>query len=146
MDIPNIVTLITLALTLILSFSEIRRRRAESDKSKADAAETLTESVLKLLTPKDEEISKLNSKLSNLTAQIVVMEEDRRIERDRFNQEILTTNNRIVDLTNQVEFVIGELRRSDTALEYLAAVTQITFPKETDQAIKIRRGQIPKPF
>jgi len=146
MDIPNIVTLITLALTLILSFSEIRRRRAESDKSKADAAETLTESVLKLLTPKDEEISKLNTKLSNLTAQIVVMEEDRRIERDRFNQEILTTNNRIVDLTNQVEFVIGELRRSDTALEYLAAVTQITFPKETDQAIKIRRGQIPKPF
>lgn len=148
-SIGNIVTLVTLALTLILSFSEIRRRKAESDKSEADsdkskaeAAETLTDSVLKLLIPKDEEISNLNKKLSALTAQIVVMEEDRHNERLNVKKEIDALTRQINDLTSQHQFLIGELKRSDTALEYLAALTQSTFPKETEQAIKIRRGQL----
>lgn len=145
MEVSSIVTLITLALTLILSFSEIRRRKSESIKNDADAVETLTDSVIKLLVPKDEEISRLNTNLSTLKAQIIVMEEDRHKEREKVQNEINILSNKQIELTHQIEYLIGELKRADTALEYLASITQLNFPKETEQAINIRRGKIIPP-
>ena len=81
MEVGNLITLLTLLLTIILGISDIRRRRAEADKLKSEArsnsinADTqimtqIKQASIDLVNSLREEIDDLESQNSNLKSEV----------------------------------------------------------------------------
>jgi chromosome segregation ATPase len=99
----NVFTAVTLITTAFLAWSDVSKRRAEkrakdseSHKIETDAADVITESALKLLTPKDKQIEQQDLQITRLLA------ENQQLS-NKFNILESSTNNlikRVSDLEN----------------------------------------------
>jgi hypothetical protein len=139
-----IIGLLTTLLVNVGGFIANRRyRQAQTGSVAGDAAGKLSEAAKTIIeTYEQEVVNPLRDRIDTLTQQLSVIEEDRDKQYQRMDHEIQQLKMQSAQQGTQIEFMKGELRRSDTALEYLSGLTRDKFPGEVDRALKIRRGQL----
>ena len=116
---------------------------AKANADSGDAAESLSNAArTQIETYQKEFVVPLQKRVDDLTGQLSVVEQDRHEEQIKFMAEIKALQDKVTRLDGQIEFMRGELRRSDSALEFIISVTQDKYPEESSKALRIRRGQI----
>ena len=134
---------ITVATTIIASVMNRRAVFAKAGADSGDAAESLSNAAAKQIEIYQKEIVvPLRERIEQLTEQLSVVEEDRYQEQLKFRAEIKSLQTKTDKLIEQIEFMKGELRRADSSLEFVVSVVQDVFPKESEKALRIRRGQL----
>ena len=144
---PELVTILVALLINVPTWLMLRANRrkveAEATSDEGDAVESLSVASKTLVETYNREIVvPMQKRIDELVQQISVIEEDRHAERFKFQSDIQVLQNQVTELLHQVNFMKGELRRSDTALELLLSIAKDTYPNESDRALKIRRGEL----
>jgi hypothetical protein len=142
--------LVAAGTAVVGAYLNRRSTLAKASADSSDAAESLSNAAAKQVEVYQQAvIAPMQKRIDSLVAQISVMEEDRRndmAERDRerttLRDNVRALERKTEDLDRQVQFLRGELRRSDTALELIISVAQVTYPEQAKQALKIRRGEL----
>ena len=134
---------ITVATTVIAGIVNRRATFAKAGADSGDAAESLSNAArTQIETYQKEIVSPMQNRIDNLISQLSVVEEDRYQEQLKFKSEIRILQVQVERLTAQVEFMKGELRRADSALEHILSVAQESHPVESKKALDIRRGKL----
>lgn len=149
--IPSVISSVTAVLVIVVTrFLSKRSDNAKATADEGDAAESLSTASRTLVETYNKElVMPLRQRIDELVQQIAVIEEDRYKERDRFQkdikvlqQKVIEQDDKIARQDNQIEFMKGELRRSDSALEFNLSITKDAFPDAAVKALKIRRGEL----
>lgn len=134
---------ITVATTVIASVVNRRATFAKAGADSGDAAESLSNAAkIQIELYQKEIVTPMRDRIEQLTEQLSVVEEDRFHERMKFEADIKKLQNQVERLNHQVDFMKGELRRSDSALEHAIGIAQSTHPQEMSVALKMRRGEM----
>ena len=140
------VLLSTASALLVLLATRILARRQDKAKAESDAgnaAESVATAGRTLVeTYNKEVVQPLRNRIDDLVQQLSVVEEDRHTEQVRFQDQLKELQLRLERVQGQVEFMKGELRRSDSALEFILSVTRDAYPEQSQKALRIRRGEL----
>jgi len=131
--IPLLVTLITLYVTKRLSK---RETNSVVKSNEGEAAESLSVAASKIVeTYQTEIVVPLRLQLAEWVKKLAEVEANN-------GKAIKDLQTKVIELNRQIDFMRGELLRSDNALEYLVGAVQVQHPAEARQALRIRRGEI----
>ena len=110
----NVFTAITLLTTLALGLRDYNRtkaeaaaKNAEANKTDIDAADVITDSALKLLTPKDKQIEQQDSQITRLlnenqqlSSKFNALEAEVRLKSEEHSKDMLELTNHVKSLEN----------------------------------------------